>query len=220
MKKSSLSFKTRPVGRHLEINFWGIIWAFLWGGMIFLLVARIVWFQQVSVVGASMEPNYSTDQLLFVDQLDKNFTRGRVVAVYNDKMIAKDANYLTRFQPGVRFLLKRIIGLPGEEIEIIGSDVIIYNEDYPDGVILEEEYVADSVKKRMEANNFTFARQAIPQGEYFVMGDNRTNSTDSRSMGSFPEYAILGQEKFRLWPYETAHWWTTVQPEYTFTEIE
>ena len=221
MKKSSIAIKNQAIKQPLEINIWALMWAFLWGLLIFILVARVVWLQQVSVVGASMEPNYYTNELLFVDQIDKDFERGRVVAVYQDKTQAVDANYLTRFQPGVRFLLKRIIGLPGEDIEIRGSQVIIYNDAYPEGAVLQEDYISDSVKREMDRRNINLERQSIPKGEYYVMGDNRNNSSDSRDpqFGTFPDYAILGQEFVRAWPLETFHFYQNVLPTYRFEPL-
>jgi signal peptidase I len=217
--KSSLTFKSGVNSEKHSLNIWTLIWGFLWALLIFILFARIFWLQQVSVIGASMEPNYYTDQLLFVDQLNKNFERGRVVAVYDDKNIAKDANYFTRFQPGVRFLLKRIIALPGESIEIRGSQVIIYNTQYPNGAVLQEDYLPARTKQLMEQQKNPYPKTFVPEGEYFVLGDNRTNSTDSRFKGTFPEYAILGQEFVRAWPLEVARMYWSEKPEYKFTPV-
>lgn len=218
MTNSTLSFKQRPTAREWVINVWAVIWGAVWALLIILLFSRIFWLQQVSVVGMSMEPNYSTNQLLMVDQIFDDYRRGQVVAVYDNIETARGANYFTRFQPGVRFLLKRIIGLPGEELEIRGGRVIIYNQDYPNGAILGEEYVDQQVQRALELRGQTTPRIRIPAGEYFVMGDNRTNSTDSRERGTFPNFAILGFERFRFYPLETAHWFEL--PEYTFTPLK
>jgi signal peptidase I len=220
MNQSSISFTnghTKNKNNDKSINIWSIIWGFVWGLIIFIMFTRLFWLQQVSVVGASMEPNYHTSQLLLVDQIFDNFKRGQVVAVYDNPSIAKDANYLTRYQSGVRFLLKRIIGLPGEEIEIRGSKVIIYNKDFPDGTVLTEDYIDPKIKLSMESREYYFERKMIPQDSYFLMGDNRTNSLDSRNKGSFPAYAILGFERYRFFPFSEFHIFKL--PEYTFTNI-
>lgn len=185
-------------------SFWSWFWSFLWVLIMVLLFLKFVIFQQVTVVGESMQPNYYTGEQLFVNQVDKNFQRGQVVAVYRDKDVAKTADYFTRFN--AVFFLKRVIGLPGEEIEIIGDKTIIYNQQHPDGAILTETYLGPEVVAKEKENcqkNLTtcyFKRTKIEPNYYFLMGDNRVNSTDSRSVGTFPIYSILGQETFRVWP--------------------
>ena len=135
--------------RNLFVSFWGWFWTGLWFLIMLLLLLKFVIFQQVTVVGESMQPNYYTGEQLFVNQIDKNFRRGQVVAVYRDKDVAKGANYLTRFS--AVFFLKRVVGLPGEEIEIIGDKTIIYNKENPNGAILVEDYLgADVVAKERE----------------------------------------------------------------------
>jgi len=113
-------------------QFWAVVWGVFILFLLTILLVKFFVFQQVTVVGSSMVPNYRDGQLLLVNQLDKTFNRGQVVAVFADKEVAKSAsesdivgNYMTRFS--AKFFLKRIVGLPGEEIEIIDSKVIIYN---------------------------------------------------------------------------------------------
>ena len=182
-----------------EINIIGILGITLfWAGVIGLIFVKLFFFQQVTVVGMSMEPNYYTSENLLVNQIDKKINRGQVVAVYQDKSVAKNADYFTRFS--ATFYLKRAIGMPGEEIELVGSKVILYNSSFPQGAILNEDYISDGVKSVQEQTQFYFPRTKIPDGEYFLMGDNRTNSRDSRNLGTFPLYAIFGQESIRFWP--------------------
>ena len=150
--------------------------------------------QSVKVDGLSMMPNYQDKQALTVDTLDRNIQRGQVVAVYKNKELSLHSNVLTRFS-GAEFLLKRVIGLPNEEIEIRGSEITIYNSQHPDGFILEEKYIPVETKRVAELNQSKIDRQKIPQDSYYVMGDNRNNSLDSRYYGAFPSSAILGLEK-------------------------
>ena len=171
--------------------------------LIAIFVMKLVVFQQVVVDGKSSFPNYDDDQMLLVNQIDKNFQRGQVVAVYADKEIARTANYFTRFN--AKFYLKRVVGLPGEEIEIIGGNVIIYNAENPQGAILNESYVLDSAKTQQNYAKEIIARRKIPFGEYFLMGDNRPCSADSRSFGTFSSFAIFGKENFRLLPLADFH---------------
>ena len=174
------------------------IWSFIWITTLTLLVLKFAVYQQVNVVGESMEPGYFTSEMLLVNTIDKNIKRGQVTAVYEDKNAGKDANYFTRFS--TKFYLKRIIGLPNEEIEVVGSTVIIYNSKFPDGTALEESYVGSKAKISQDQTKYYFPRTKIPADNYFVMGDNRSNSTDSRVRGTFPSYDIFGQETLKYWP--------------------
>jgi signal peptidase I len=181
--------------------------------LIAIFVLKLVVYQQVVVDGKSSFPNYDDDQMLLVNQIDKQFDRGQVVAVYADKEVARTANYFTRFN--AKFYLKRVIGLPGEEIEIIGGNVIIYNKEYPTGAILNESYVLNSAKTQQDYSKELIPRKKIPYGEFFLMGDNRPCSADSRSFGTFSSFAIFGKENFRLTPVSEFHVFSI--PEITFS---
>lgn len=184
---------------------------------ILLLGLKFFVYQQVTVVGESMMPNYKDGQLLMVNQLDKAHKRGQVVAVYADEKVAIEATYFTRFS--ARFFLKRVIGLPGESIEIVDSTVIIYNSQYPNGVVLTEPYITDQTKRTEKLRNFYYPKTQIPNDRFFLMGDNRSNSTDSRSknLGPVPEYSLFGIENFRFWPYSEAAFFDA--PKYEFNTI-
>jgi signal peptidase I len=194
-------------------NFSNTIMALFWLLILFLVLIKLLVFQQVTVVGKSMEPNYFDYETLLVNQLDKNLQRGQVVAVFRDREVAKTADYFTRFH--ATFYLKRIIGLPGEEIEMLGSKVIIYNAQNPEGVVLNENYIDDKVKNTQDSNGTYYQRLKIPEKSYFLMGDNRTNSTDSRVLGAFPDYSIFGQETMRFWPFDRTEFFKL--PNYTFS---
>lgn len=188
------------------INLLSWFWTISFGIIMILLILKFVIFQQVNVVGPSMQPNYYTGDLLFVNQIDKNFHRGQVVAVYEDRNVAKNADYFTRFQ--AKFYLKRIIGLPNEEVEVLGDKVIIYNKENPNGSVLEEKYMGlEIIRQEKEncqnnLNSCYFAKIKIPNNEYFLLGDNRVQSSDSRVLGPFPDYALFGQETLRFWPFD------------------
>jgi signal peptidase I len=191
-----------------------IIGIVIWIVLITLVILKLVVFQQVSVVGASMEKNYFNGETLLMNQVDRNFARGQVVAVYRDKEIAKNADYFTRFQ--ATFFLKRVIGLPNEEIEIVGDKVIIYSNQGNNGKVLNEPYIAESVKNSMQG--FYFQRTKIPDGNFFLMGDNRTNSLDSRNLGPFPGYSIFGQETVKFWPMDRLEFFKL--PQYNLIDID
>ena len=191
------------------------VWSFIWITTLTLLVLKFVVYQQVNVVGESMEPGYYTSEMLLVNTIDKNIKRGQVAAIYEDKNAGKDANYFTRFN--TKFYLKRIIGMPNEEIEVVGSTVIIYNSDFPDGTALPENYVGSKAKIVEDQIKYYFPKTKIPADSYFVMGDNRSNSTDSRVRGAFPSYDVFGQETLKYWPtskFEVFH-----LPEYNMKPI-
>jgi signal peptidase I len=207
--------KKHNIGASSGKSVWSYLLSFSWIVLIVLLFLKFFVYQQVTVIGESMEPGYQTNQLLLVDQINKNFKRGQVVAVYEDKDVAKTADYWTRFK--TRFYLKRVIGLPGEEIEMAGDKVIIYNSQYPDGRVLSEDYVADSVKNKEETQGYYFPKTKIADGNYFAMGDNRINSLDSREKGTFPEYSLFGQETLRFWPLSDAGLFSL--PKYQYREI-
>jgi signal peptidase I len=174
------------------------VWLAVWVIALTLLVLKFAVYQQVNVVGESMEPNYHTSELLLVNTVDKNINRGQVVAAFEDKELSKDADYFTRYN--ARFYLKRVIGLPNEEIEIVGSKVIIYNNSNPEGFALDESYLGAKAIAIEEQQKYYFPRSKIPSGNYFLMGDNRSNSTDSRIRGFFPLSAIFGQETYKYYP--------------------
>lgn len=184
---------------------------------IVLLILKFFVYQQVTVVGESMLPNYHDGELLMVNQLDRNHQRGQVVAVYADENVAKKADYFTRFS--ARFFLKRIIGLPGESIEIVDSNIIIYNQENPEGAILNEPYINDQTRRTEKLRSYYYPKTEIKNDHFFLMGDNRSNSTDSRSssLGTVPEYSLFGIENFRFWPIQDFDILTI--PNYTFTAV-
>ena len=213
----------------------GIIGNSIWILIIMVLFLRIV-YQQVQVDGLSMYPNYDDKQYLLVNQFDKNYRRGQVVALFAHRNFANEVankmnpiqSYIARFDCQnprsqleesckAKFYLKRIVGLPNEEIEIIGGSVIIYNKDYPQGTLLVEDYIPSTTIKSEDDRNYYLPRTKIADKEYFAMGDNRSNSMDSRIVGTFADYSIFGQENFRIIPTSSFHIFNI--PEYNYKPI-
>ena len=93
-----------------------------------------------------------------------------------------------------RSFIKRVIGLPGETVVLQGNTVLIRNEENPDGFIIDEPYISE-VNERPSDMTVT-----LSDGQYFVMGDNRKASADSRTWGSLPRENIVGRAFVRLFP--------------------
>ncbi len=146
-----------------------------------IALVRHFLFKPFYVKGQSMEPNFQEKNYLIIDELTYRFrepNRGEVVVL--------------KAPVGTDYYLKRVIGLPGERIKVESNKVIIYNEDNPQGVVVEENYL----------NNATngVINETLGLNQYFVMGDNRSNSYDSRSFGPIERSAIIGRVWFRGWP--------------------
>ncbi len=137
------------------------------------------------VSGASMDPGFEDWHYLIVDRITYDIgepKRGDVIV-------------FDLPQEGGRSLIKRVIGLPGETVILKGQSVTILNEKHPDGVVLEEGYLDP---KNLEGTNDM--RVTLNAGEYFVLGDNRRVSADSRIWGTLPREAIVGRAFMRLYP--------------------
>ena len=141
------------------------------------LLVRTFLFETYRVVGQSMEQTLEQDQRLIVSKLSYRLHEPQ----RGDIIVFRDPNDPTRN------LIKRVIGLPGEVLEIRTGQV------YINGQPLEEGYLG-SRSTRSEP------QVPIPAGFYFVMGDNRNNSSDSRSWGVLDAGKIVGKASFTYWP--------------------
>ena len=131
-----------------------------------------------------MDPTFSTGQFLVVDRLTYRFNE----PVRGDIIVFRYPN-----NPKVYFI-KRIIGLPGETVIIKSGQVSIISTGTPQGIILNEPYVTTS--HRSMDNSTTM----LGPDQYFVMGDNRLQSSDSRVWGALDESLIAGRPIVRLLP--------------------
>lgn len=134
------------------------------------------------VEGRSMQPNFADGQRLIVSRVNYLFTdpqRGDII-VFNSPQGG-------RTQPP---LIKRVIGLPGESVTIQDTQV------YVNGVELDEPYI----KEPCSLSNCKDERVELGPNDYFVMGDNRNNSNDSRRFGPVHRDAIIGEALIRYWP--------------------
>ncbi len=153
--------------------------------------------QPFIVNGASMEPSFYDGDYLLVDELSYHFehpSRGDVVV------------FKAPQDPSI-FYIKRIIGLPGERVEIQDSSVKIYSPGDPNGFELKEPYIQDGIRNDWKGNIIV----TLKQGQYFVLGDNRINSYDSRFWGPVDQNLIIGIVKLRLWPLQDLSFFNSVR---------
>ena len=146
---------------------------------------RYFLFKPFYVKGASMEPNFYDQEYLIIDELSYRLRapeRGEVI-VFKYPGNPKE------------YFLTRIIGLPGERVKVAEGKVTIYNKAHPEGVEIQESYLPKDLPTIGEKIT------ALGEDQYFVMGDNRPNSYDSRRFGSVPESAIVGRALIRGWPF-------------------
>ncbi len=157
-----------------------------------VFLVRTFLFQPFMVSGASMEANFSNGDYILVDELTYRIRepqRGEVVVF----RYPKDES---------TYFIKRILGLPGETIEIANHQVVVYNTQNPNGEVIHEGYIPMgtpilSCTTPQGSLNEKFVLRA---NEYFVMGDNRQASFDSRCWGAVRGDEIIGLARVRLWP--------------------
>jgi signal peptidase I len=169
-----------PENTFLEIIRFSII------ALLIVVPIRMFIAQPFIVSGASMADTFHTGEYLIVDQLTYHFnqpSRGDVVIFRYPRDPSK-------------FFIKRIIGLPGDTIIIEDAKVTIINEENPQGMTLDEPYI----RSMRPANRL---EETLGDREYFVMGDNRDESSDSRMWGVLQEERIIGRAFLRLFPFDT-----------------
>ncbi|MFA6227180.1 MAG: signal peptidase I [Candidatus Paceibacterota bacterium] len=167
--------------------------------VIIVLPVRIFIAQPFIVSGASMDNSFAGGNYLIIDELSYRFEapkRGDVIVF----KVPEEALVLSHYAlDKTVFFIKRVIGLPGETIEIDGDKVTIFNTENPKGLVLSEPYVyIDKLSPY-----YTVVNKKITLGadEYFVMGDNRHNSSDSRFWGTLKKENIKGRAFVRLFPF-------------------
>ncbi len=154
--------------------------------LVLVLLIRSFLFAPFIVSGPSMQPNFYDGERLIVNKILYKFRapeRGEVIVFH----ATEDRDYI-----------KRVIALPGEKVKVEGDKV------YVNGKLLAEPYIQEEVneaaKRGTTYNNRDFAEQTVPAGTVFVMGDNRPNSEDSRSIGFISFDRIVGRTDLIFWP--------------------
>lgn len=154
--------------------------------IVIALLFRYFLIQPFVVVGQSMEPNFHDKEYLVVDKLSykiRHPKRGEVVIFHPPQNLRES-------------YIKRVIGLPGELVEIKDGQV------YIDGRLLKENYIKDEVGVKTKIGS---TRQLLNGNEYFVFGDNRDHSSDSREIGPIPINHFQGRVALVLFPIRSAN---------------
>lgn len=135
----------------------------------------------------SMQPTLQIDDRLIVDKVSYRFNppeRGDIVVFQPTEQALKECGLPLNFQDA---FIKRLIGLPGEQVEIKGGSV------YINGELLTETYLA-------EKPQYKWGPTTVPSDSYLVLGDNRNSSCDSHAWGFVPRNHIIGRAFVRFWP--------------------
>lgn len=141
--------------------------------------------QRTQVSGSSMETTLSDEDNLIVDKISYRFSEPKRFDIIVFPFEYEEDTYY----------IKRIIGMPGERVQIDGEGNI-----YIDGEVLEESYG----REIMESPGRAWEEITLAEDEYFVLGDNRNHSSDSRdpSVGNIKRKDIIGRAFLRIWPFE------------------
>jgi signal peptidase I len=142
--------------------------------------------QPFIVRGASMESNFHDRDYLIIDEISyyfRNPSRGEAIVF----RYPRDPK---------QYFIKRIVGLPGEKVEIGDGRIRIYNSQYPEGFILDESAYLSPADRSTHPD----ISRELGENTYFVLGDNRDFSSDSRIWGALDQKFIVGRAIFRAWP--------------------
>lgn len=177
----------KPEGQSIFQSFGLFIWDLLKVFLVALMIIvpfRLFIAEPFMVSGSSMLPNYHNKDYLIIDRISYRFNepkRGDVVVL----KFPKD---------NTQYYIKRIVALPGETVKCEMGKVAILDKNGKN-IVLEESYLADTVK-----TNNCKPLQKLGSGEYFVLGDNRSGSSDSRAWGVLPKNDIVGKVWLKVFP--------------------
>ena len=139
--------------------------------------------QPFIVSGNSMVPTFHDQEYLIVDELSYHVRdphRGEVVVFKYPKDTSK-------------YFIKRVVGLPGETLKLRGNEITIVNSEHPEGFILDQSYIENKSNDSFEIT--------LKDTQYYVMGDNRIASSDSRAWGPLERHFMVGRALLRILPF-------------------
>jgi signal peptidase I len=157
------------------------------------IIIRTFAVQPFVVEGSSMYPRFETNDFLIVDKISYHIhtpNRGDIIVFKYPYDL--QTNYV-----------KRVIGLPGETVKIVDGKVEIVNKTHPNGVFLGEPYLSDGNVTTLPVSSAT-NEFVVPADKYFVLGDNRRASSDSREWGFLPKEDIIGRVFLEAYPFNKA----------------
>lgn len=160
--------------------------------VVIYVVVRGFIMQPFVVQGSSMEETFQSGDYLIVDELSYRFG-----APVSGDVVVFHADFISQ---GARreYYIKRIVGVPGDRVQIENGSVKVSNRDNPEGeYLIEEAYLEDGERTRQGQ----FSDVTLGADEYFVLGDNRDNSSDSRFWGVLKREYIVGKPLIRLFPF-------------------
>ncbi len=185
-----------------EQTAWQKILYFIWDlfkvvciSLAVIIPVRYFLIQPFYVKGASMEPSFYDHEYLIINEISYRFSspeRGDIVVF----KYPKDPS---------QYFIKRVVGLPGEKIEIKDKRVYVYSEDGKKFMLDETDYVVEDM---IDTGDKSWE---LGPEEYYVMGDNRNHSLDSRSFGPVHDELIVGKVWFRGWPVWRAKFFNEVE---------
>ncbi|MFA6254994.1 MAG: signal peptidase I [Patescibacteria group bacterium] len=178
LEEENLSF-----GKQVAIFVWEVFKVVVIS-LVIIVPVRYFLIKPFYVKGASMEPNFYDHEYLIINEISYRFDEPE----RGDTVVFRYPFDLSQY------FIKRIIGLPGEKIKIAEGKVTIFNQANPQGVELQEDYLLPAMKTLGDVE------VELSQTEYYVLGDNRIASLDSRAFGPVPRQDIIGKTLVRGWP--------------------
>ena len=162
--------------------------------LVIIIPVRYFLIQPFYVKGASMEPNFYDHEYLIIDEISYRFDhpqRGDIVVF----KYPKDTK---------QYFIKRVIGLPGERVKIDDNKI------YINGTVLNEAYLSSETETVLALRGY--GDVTLDKDEYFLLGDNRSQSLDSRTFGPVKREYIVGRTWLRGWPFNRVTFFSA--PEY------